>query len=75
MKATTRVGLPSAIRFDIPAYWTPEQALAVYELLNDLRDAILNHYGAPLSELIREQYSPANGPEAPPLPYDDELPF
>jgi len=75
MKTTTKVGLPLTICFDIPAYWTPEQALAVYEILNDLRDAILDHYGAPLRELIREQYSPANASEAPPLPYDDDLPF
>jgi hypothetical protein len=26
--------------FAIPAYWTPEQALAVVELLEDLRDLI-----------------------------------
>jgi hypothetical protein len=30
-------GLPLAINFNIPAYWTPEQALAVFELLDDLR--------------------------------------
>ena len=26
----------------LPDYWTPEEALAVYELLNDLADAIWN---------------------------------
>ena len=25
-------GLPLTINFNIPAYWTPEQALAVFEL-------------------------------------------
>jgi len=30
-------GLPLTINFKIPAYWTPEQALAVFELLDDLR--------------------------------------
>ena len=33
------------IEFSIPAYWTPEQALAVFELVNDLRDVIWSHYG------------------------------
>jgi hypothetical protein len=31
-------GLPLTINFKIPAYWTPQQALAVFELLDDLRD-------------------------------------
>ena len=38
-----------------PAYWTPEQALAVVELLEDLRDLIWSHYGAQLREEHREQ--------------------
>jgi hypothetical protein len=29
-------GRPLTINFNIPAYWTPEQALAVFELLDDL---------------------------------------
>jgi hypothetical protein len=36
------------MRFAIPAYWTPEQALAVFELLDDLREMIADHYGAQL---------------------------
>lgn len=28
------------IPFGVPAYWTPEQALAVVELLDELRDLI-----------------------------------
>jgi hypothetical protein len=43
------------IPFAIPAYWTPEQALAVVELLEDLRDLIWSHYGAQLLEDYREQ--------------------
>jgi hypothetical protein len=43
------------IPFAIPAYWTPEQALAVVELLEDLRDLIWSHYGAQLREQCREQ--------------------
>ena len=37
--------LPLTIPLDIPAYWTPEQAFAVVELLDDLRDRIWAHYG------------------------------
>jgi hypothetical protein len=32
--------------FAIPAYWTPEQALTVVELLEEVRDLIWSHYGA-----------------------------
>jgi hypothetical protein len=43
------------IPFAIPAYWTPEQALAVLELLEDLCDLIWSHYGTQLYEEYREQ--------------------
>ena len=49
-------GLPLTINFNIPAYWTPEQALAVFELLDDLRDQIGAHYSLQLFELSREQH-------------------
>jgi hypothetical protein len=49
-------GLPLTINFNIPAYWTPEQALAVFELLDDLRDKISAHYSIQLFELSREQH-------------------
>jgi hypothetical protein len=42
------------IPFAIPAYWTPEQALAVVELLEDLRDKVWSHYAAQLQVEYRE---------------------
>jgi hypothetical protein len=48
-------GLPLTINFNIPAYWTPEQALAVFELLDDLRKQIGAHYSLQLFEISREQ--------------------
>jgi hypothetical protein len=44
------------IPFAIPAYWTPEQALAVVELLDDLRELIWAHYGMQLIDEVREQH-------------------
>ncbi len=44
------------IEFSIPAYWTPEQALAVFELVNDLRDVIWSHYGSRIHDLMPEHY-------------------
>ena len=49
-------GLPLTINFKIPAYWTPEQALAVFELLDDLRDQIGAHYSVQLFQLSRQQH-------------------
>jgi hypothetical protein len=49
-------GLPTTINFKIPAYWTPEQALAVFELLDDLREQIGAHYSVKLFEISREQH-------------------
>ena len=40
----------------IPDYWTPEQAQAAIELLDDLRDRICAHYQLQLIELYREQH-------------------
>jgi hypothetical protein len=54
--------LPSGIRrglpFILPDNWTPEQALAVVELLDDLRERIWAHYQIPLHDLLREQCRP-----------------
>jgi hypothetical protein len=43
------------IPFEVPAYWTPEQALAVVELLDDLRELIWAHYGVQLIELVQAE--------------------
>ena len=47
---------PPLVPFDLPAYWTPEQALAVVELLDDLRERIASHYAMQLNEATREAY-------------------
>jgi hypothetical protein len=52
----TRHGLPLTINFEIPACWTPEQALAVFELLDDLREQIGAHYSIQLFEISRQQH-------------------
>jgi hypothetical protein len=55
----------------IPAYWTPEQALAVVELLEDLRNLIWSHYGAQLHDEYREQYGDPLQFDTPPDDPDD----
>ena len=64
---------PSAhliIPFMIPAYWTAEQAQAVLELLDDLRERIAVHCQLQLFNLYREQRSA--GDIGLPDPNDDD---
>jgi hypothetical protein len=53
--------------FGVPAYWTPEQALAVVELLDDLRRLIWAHYGAQLLNDIREEEGPDSPDKSKPM--------
>jgi len=46
-----RRGLP----FVVPEDWTPEQALAVFELLEDLREIICARYLPEIQHLLREE--------------------
>ena len=48
-------GLQRGIPFIIQEDWSPEQALAVVELLDDLREVIWARYQIPLQSLLREQ--------------------
>ena len=50
--------LPLTVPLDIPAYWTPEQAFAVVELLDDLRDRIWAHYGVQFARPIPRAVRP-----------------
>ena len=50
-------GLNIGLDFLISSDWTPEQAWAVVELLDDLQDRIFNHYLVSVQELLREERS------------------
>ena len=45
-----------SISLEIPASWTPEQALAVFELLDDLRDKVWTLYGLQIQDVLRDLY-------------------
>jgi hypothetical protein len=70
MTAPSSPGLPLTIPLAIPAYWTPDQAQAVIELLDDLRQRILAHYQMQLIDLYREQQGFGGG-DAPGSKNDD----
>ncbi len=66
-------GLPLTIAFQIPTYWTPGQAFAVFELIDDIREAIWQCYGMQLLDEYRDQLQPTvadrpdNHPDDPPF--------
>jgi len=61
------------IPFGVPAYWTPEQALAIIELLDELRELIWGHYQIQLLDAFRQDRQPrSSDPSAPP---PDDPPF
>ncbi len=64
-------GLSSGLSFTVDSTWTPEQALAVWELLDDLRDRIWTHYGLAIQDLMREQHIVNESLDD----YDQDLPF
>jgi hypothetical protein len=54
----SETGLPLTISLQIPTYWTPDQAFAVFELIDDLRDAIWQHYNIQLIDEFCDQLKP-----------------
>ena len=48
-------GRQRGLSFILPDHWTPEQALAVVEWLDDLRERIWAQYEIGLHEVLREQ--------------------
>ena len=70
-------GLTKGLDFLIACDWTSEQALAVVELLDDLRDRILRHYQLPIMELMREErgIGPLDDLDATDVARGNEQPF
>ena len=59
--------LPAHLRplsVGIPRTWTPEEALAVFELIDDLRDKVWALYRCQMQALLAEQRSGGGGDDA-----------
>lgn len=71
--------LPSGITQGIPllidAHWSPEQAMAVVELLDDLREQIWRHYELQLFPLYSEDRIQGNISPGNHHPESDDDPF
>jgi hypothetical protein len=64
-------GLRRGLPFTVDDTWTPEQAWAVMELLDDLRDRVWTHYGQVIQNLLREQRASSESLDD----FDPDLPF
>ena len=51
------------VLLEIPDYWTPEQALAIFQLIDDLRERILLRYEEQITDALRDEcaLSPPRG--------------
>lgn len=43
----------------LPAHWSPEQAAAVFEMLDELREHVWARYGLQIQQVLRDQRSTA----------------
>jgi hypothetical protein len=48
------------VLLEIPDHWTPETAVAVFELINDLRDQIWARYAIDIQDELRRQLLPGD---------------
>lgn len=72
MSAQPSPALPSSTAAAlIPQHWTPEQALAVFECLQLLRQVLWDSYGPQVQQAWREQLVP----DGPPPEFDPDEPF
>ncbi len=62
MTTTPRDALKPVL-LEIPDHWTPETALAVFELINDLRDQIWARYAIAIQDELRRQLLPGDTDE------------
>ncbi len=44
-------GLP----ITLPTDWSPDQAVAVFEILDELRERVWDHYGLQIQQVLRDQ--------------------
>ena len=62
------------ITVEISRFWSPEEALAVFELIEDIRDKILELHGERLREALKDQRKHGNSGESGNAA-DDDRPF
>jgi len=69
------IQLPERFHLPVPEHWTPQQALAVLALLNELADAIWHRYQSDLLPLVDPTLNADADPQLDLFGFDDTLPF
>ena len=67
--------LSTRFTLQLPDHWTPEQALAVYEFLTELADALWNRYEIPLIQLLAPELDQNDDSQLDLFDFDDSIPF
>ena len=55
MPAVTARRPAAAVPITMPTDWSPAQAVAVFEILDELRERVWAHYGRRIQQVLREQ--------------------
>ena len=59
----------------LPTHWSPEQAVAVFEILDNLREHVWPRYGLQIQQVLRDERSKAS-PAAHDIDIDEaDVPF
>jgi hypothetical protein len=61
--------------FEIPQHWSPEQALAVFEFLEQLLSLLWDQYQQPLIQLLQPELDPDTSNQLDLFDFNDEIPF
>lgn len=59
---------------ELPEHWTPEQALAVFQIIERLRDRLWADYGPAIQRALRQDQQ-VDGPRQLHIPLDPDRPF
>jgi hypothetical protein len=62
-------GRRQGLAFVVPDDWTPQQALAVFELLDDLRELISSRYLTDIQRVMRDERQPPKRSFTDPSPF------
>jgi hypothetical protein len=73
-RAAMRSKLNSTLSIELPLDWSPDQALAVFEALDALREHLWIHYGMEIQHALRLQQS-GPAPYTPCNIDDSDVPF
>jgi hypothetical protein len=61
--------------FQLPADWTPEQALVVYDWLTELSAVVWHRYEMPIRELLEAEPEYRDPAQQDMFGFDDPIPF